>query len=151
MGAFWEIFGIVFLSSVKFLFAPSLAIGSGFGYLKTIVITFCGGSIGILFFYYFGYWMINKFKSKNKTTLSSEAKKKKIFTRTNKLIVRIKSKYGLMGLSFITPAIISIPVGSILAAKYFRKNPKTLSYLLLSLFFWCVLLTSISYLFKESF
>ena len=151
MGAFWEIFGIVFLSSVKFLFAPSLAISAGFGYLKTIVITFCGGSIGILFFYFFGTWVMKKIKPKNTSISISEKNKKKIFTRTNKMIVRIKAKYGLLGLSFITPAIISIPIGSILAAKYFRKNPKTLSYLLISLFFWCILLTSISYLFKQSF
>jgi hypothetical protein len=147
MGAFWEIFGLVLLSSVKFLFAPSVAIGAGFGYLQTIVITYCGGCLGILFFYFFGTFMMRKFSKKT----VSENRKKKIFTPTNKMIVKIKSKYGLIGLSFITPAIISIPVGTILAAKYFRKNPKTLSYLLTSLFIWCLFLSTLSYLLKASF
>lgn len=151
MGAFWEIFGIVLLSSVKFLFAPSIAVGAGFGYFKTIIITFSGGCMGILFFYFLGGWIMNKLKERKKLKGKVEIRKKKIFTKTNKLIVRIKSKYGLIGLSLITPGIISIPVGSILAAKYFRKDPKTLSFLIISLLFWAFALTSISYLFKQSF
>lgn len=148
MGAFWEIFGIVLLSSVKFLPAPFIAVASGFGYLKTIVITFSGGCIGILFFYFLGSVFFKKLGDSRKK--DGIKPKKKIFTRTNKFIVRIKSKYGLVGLSIITPAVISIPIGTILASKYFRKDPKTLTYLILSLLVWCFVLTSIAFFFKQS-
>lgn len=151
MGNFFEILAIVLLSSVKFLLAPSTAIAAGYGFLKTLVITFCGGSSGIIFFYYFGGWTLKKLGCMGvSTTKVNEASipKRKIFTKKNKWIIKIKSKFGLAGLSLITPGIISIPIGSILAAKYFRRNPNTLAYLVASVFLWSLALTSISMLFK---
>ena len=63
-------------------------------------------------------------------------KPKKKFSRKNKLIVRVKSRWGLIGLALITPTIISIPVGTLLAARYFGNNWRTLPYMLLSVVGW---------------
>ena len=154
MGTFFEILAIVLLSSVKFLLAPSAAVAAGHGFLKTIIITFSGGSCGILFFYYMGGWAVDKIScmiNGSKKQDSNSIQKKRIFTKKNKWIIKIKSKFGLAGLSIITPGIISIPVGSILAAKYFKKHPNTIAYLIISVFLWSVLLTSLSLLFKQNF
>ena len=63
-------------------------------------------------------------------------KPKKEFSRKNKLIVRVKSRWGLIGLALITPTIISIPIGTLLAARYFGSNWRTLPYMLLSVVMW---------------
>lgn len=144
MGGILEILGLFLLSSVKFLFAPSSTIALGYDLPKTIIITFCGGSFGITIFYFLGASISNWWAKHKKTPI----KKKKIFSSTNRKIVFIKNKYGLIGLCLITPGIISIPVGSILAAKYFRHDKKTFPYLILSLFIWCISLSVVSYYFK---
>ena len=149
--AIFEILAILLLSSVKFLFAPSAAVAAGYGFLKTIIITFSGGSCGILFFYYLGGWAVNKIScmiSGSKNQNFNAVQNKRIFTKKNKWIVKIKSKFGLAGLSIITPGIISIPVGAILAAKYFKKNPNTIAYLVASVFLWSLLLTFVSVFIK---
>ena len=139
-----EILGLFLLSSVKFLFAPASSIALGYDLPKTIIITFCGGSFGITIFYFIGSAIFNWWTKHKKTP----KKKKRVFTSTNRKIVFIKNKYGLIGLCLITPGIISIPVGSILAAKYFRHDKKTFPYLIASLFIWCISLSSLAYFFK---
>jgi membrane protein DedA with SNARE-associated domain len=144
MGGILEIMGLFLLSSVKFLFAPATAIALGYNLPKTIIITFCGGSFGITVFYYLGAAISNWWTKHKKTP----KKKKKVFTATNRKIVFIKNKYGLIGLCIITPGIISIPVGSILAAKYFRHDKRTFPFLIASLFIWCITLSMLAYFFK---
>ncbi len=144
MGGILEILGLFLLSSVKFLFAPASTIALGYDLPKTIIITFCGGSFGITIFYFLGSAISNWWAKHKK----APKKKKKIFTTTNRKIVFIKNKYGLIGLSLITPGIISIPVGSILAAKYFRHDKRTFPFLIASLFIWCMTLSSLAYFFK---
>lgn len=144
MGGILEILGLFLLSSVKFLFAPASTIALGYDLPKTIIITFCGGSFGITIFYFLGA-VISNWWAKHK---KQPKKKKKVFTKTNRKIVFIKNKYGLIGLCLITPGIISIPVGSILAAKYFRHDKRTFPFLIVSLFIWCITLSSLAYFFK---
>lgn len=144
MGGILEILVLFLLSSVKFLFAPASTIALGYDLPKTIIITFCGGSFGITIFYFLGAAISNWWTKHKK----APKKKKKIFTTANRKIVIIKNKYGLIGLSLITPGIISIPVGSILAAKYFRHDKRTFPLLIGSLFIWCITLSSLAYFFK---
>lgn len=77
--------------------------------------------------------------------------KKRNFSRMNKVIVNVKRKFGLIGLAIITPAIISIPIGCILAAKYFRTRSLTLPLLLLSTLLWSLFLSGIASLFGSPF
>ena len=64
-----------------------------------------------------------------------------MFTRTNRLIVRIKRGYGVKGLALLSPPILSIPITSILAAKYFRHDRRTLPLLLSSVVVWSFVLS----------
>jgi uncharacterized membrane protein len=66
---------------------------------------------------------------------------KRIFTRTNRTIVGVKHKYGLIGLAAIAPPTLSIPITAVLAAKYFRHDRHTLPTLLVSVLIWSVVLS----------
>lgn len=141
-----QLVGVFLISSTKFLFAPSTTVGFGYSYWETILITITGGWFGVLVFYFFGrvvvdLFMRNYFKKK-------DAQKPK-FTRTNKMIIKVKSKFGIVGLAFISPVTISIPVGSILAARYFGDNKLSIYYLMASIVFWSFTLTTISFYFKQ--
>jgi hypothetical protein len=58
------------------------------------------------------------------------------FTRSNKMIVRIRRKYGMVGIIVLTPIILSIPVGAFLGTKYFHHNYNFIPSMLLSIFLW---------------
>ncbi|HQQ94524.1 MAG TPA: hypothetical protein PLQ93_08210 [Bacteroidia bacterium] len=75
--------------------------------------------------------------------------KRKIFTRFNRRIVKIKNRFGLAGLAFISPMFLSIPLGTFLAERFFRKKIKIIFYFSVSVVFWVIslfLLSSFFYL-----
>lgn len=130
------------LAMVKFAFSQMTATGFGFGFVSTWVISTAGGCTGILLFFYGGGWfMARARRSKLRRQVEGRAAKPS-FTRTNRAIVRVKRSQGLSGLAFITPALISIPIGAVLAAKYFRHERRTLPIMLSSVAIWGLVFTA---------
>ncbi len=128
---------VILLSSVKFAMIFPLAILEyKMGILKTMLLTNLGGLLGIFFFSYIADILIHLWKKhisihirKYREKRGYNPKKKKIFTRKNRRIINIRSKYGLIGIAFATPVILSIPLGTFLIVRYFGKKPATLSWL----------------------
>lgn len=149
MGEWLQLVGLFLLSSTKFLFAPSTVTAAGYSYFETLLITILGGWFGILVFYYFGRILIELIMRKYFS--KKDKKQKSPFTFTNKLIVKTKIRYGIIGLALITPVTISIPVGAILAARYFSREKLTVPLLLFSIVLWSLILTTISVYFKGLF
>lgn len=135
-----RVVGLMLLSSVKFLFAPSTVYISGYSFLETILITVCGGTIGVFAFFYGGGVIFSLFRRPP----GEEKKKKKIFTKKNRVLIRIKNGYGLYGLALVSPCLISIPIGCLLAAKYFKHDKRTIPVFLAAVVFWSFVLTSIT-------
>ncbi len=140
-----EIVILLLLSSVKFALAVGyMLFNKGFGYFETVIILMVGGSIGVVAFYFFGEWIMLKW---NTFRRSSNPPKK--FTKTNRLIVKVRKKYGLIGLALLTPVLLSIPVGCIIAARYYRFSYKVLLTLLGAVVFWSFVLPLISLYYKS--
>src|SRR5690554_3232834 len=140
---FAKLFSVFFLSTVKFMWAPGAALISGFSIGETILITSLGGLTGITFFYFFGRWVIEKIEmiKRQSAVYSLPKRQRRIFTRRNRRIVKFKWSFGLIGLVFVTPAILSIPIGCVVAAKFYRHNRLTYPLLVLSTVIWSVGLT----------
>jgi membrane protein YqaA with SNARE-associated domain len=137
-----EILGLMLLSGTKFLLAPWTTMWTGYNFLETVLITSIGGIVGVLVFYHFGDWMNRKVQEwMNKRR--KERKPKKTFSKRNKLIVKTKITYGLVGLAVITPTVLSIPVGSIIAARLFRQNKLVLPVLMASVVIWSLFISVI--------
>ena len=58
----------------------------------------------------------------------------------NKIAEKIGKKYGLTLLAIITPIIISIPIGTLISLKLFPDKRRTISFLIISVIFWSLLL-----------
>jgi hypothetical protein len=144
-----KVFSVFLLSTVKFLFAPGTAIASGLTPFQTIVITSLGGMTGITIFYFFGHWVFRQIDAWRYRNLSR--KEKKVFTRRNRYIVKFKLSFGLIGLIIVTPAILSIPIGSVVAAKFYYENRYTYPLLLASTIVWSIGLTVFSATVKDQF
>ena len=131
-----KIFGLLVFSTLKFFFAPSMALLDGHGILETILIHVSGGYIGFVLFFFAGKFIVSWWRSIFKP------KKKKLFNKRNRLIIKIKSKYGLLGIAVLTPLILSIHVGAILASYYFPRAQKTLPIFFACIVIWSFILTS---------
>lgn len=143
-----QILLVIMLSATKFLTAPITSLNIGFGYLETLLITTVGGLIGVVFFFHLSsgiMLLMSKFSSK--TTKKKTNKPKKKFTWKNKMIIHIKREYGLIGLAALTPTLLSIPLGTFLAARYFPDQKKVLTYLSASVIVWSVIVSSVVIIF----
>lgn len=144
---------LLIAGATKFLFAPVIAECMGFNFSRSFFWTTTGGSIGILAFTFVGDWLIlgwkklvalikSLFLRQSPTDLLRIRPKK--FTRTNRFIVLIKKRFGLIGLALITPCIISIPIGTFVINRFYRSKLKILLTLFASLFVWSLLLNYFS-------
>ncbi len=149
LGDILEILGIFASSAIKFSFVGvPAAVYLNYSFAKSLTITISGGCTGAFFFVYASDWIIHKINHfKNKKHANAKPKKK--FTHSNKLIIRAKNKFGLLGIAILTPPLISIPVGSFLAVKYFKDKKKILRYMFASICVWGVLLYQFFHLFKK--
>ncbi len=75
-------------------------------------------------------------------------KRKKVFTNKNRRIVRIKQRYGLIGIAMITPLLLSIPVGTFLMIRYYQRSRFKFIALIASNIVWSVIYT-LFYLFWD--
>lgn len=129
--AFLSIFG---MGIIKFLFTPTYAYATfeGITEWQILVAMISGALFGFNLFYWFAeYFMLRAKKRQLKAILSGKKKRKKNFTRMNKLVVRMsRSKTGLVLLSSVGLMFMSIPIGAIILAKFYGN--KSSSYFIAS-------------------
>ena len=142
-----KILEVALIASVKFLLAPFEAERYGFNFKDSFLITTGGGIAGIIAFTFIGHaitYSWKKLKGLFKKKSALEVKSKRKFTSSNKLIVRIKMRYGLIGLIITTPSVISIPVGTIVIHHFYRKKVRNVLLLTVSLLVWSVILNGLA-------
>lgn len=76
--------------------------------------------------------------------------KKKKISSFHRRVIRVKQKFGLAGIAFITPIFLSTPVGAFLARRFFKDKRKIIIYLSAATVLWAFLLYFILYFFHES-
>lgn len=138
----WKAIMVFFLSTVKFALAFPLAYGAGLPFYWMFLSTTLGGISGILLFSNateaVTAWMTRR---RNR----GKGKTRKKFTKLNKWIVRAKHGYGLWGIALLTPVLLSIPVGTIIATRYYRhKKLRVVLVLSSAVVFWSLLLSTFS-------
>lgn len=115
-----------------------------FSFVETILWTNIGGIMGIYFFAFLSEkliaWWNRTFRKKAREN-KSPGKEKKIFTKKNRRIIRIKQQYGLIGIALSTPFLLSIPVGVFLVVRYYRSSKIKFACLVGSNIFWSVIYT----------
>ena len=137
----------VLLSIAKFIAAPFLMMmnptGEDWTWIETVLITTTGAAIGVFVFYHFGEWLsaqLSRFKFRT-------SKKKKVFTRSRRMFVRLKSRFGIVGLIMIS-VFISVPLTAILGARLYKHDKAAIPKLIIGFAVWSVLLTTIAYLIR---
>jgi len=136
-----EIGGIFLLSTVKFGFGGvPAAVFAGFHFFKAVTVTTAGGVTGSIIFANISEWALDswqKFRFKHMPYRRSGTSKS-IFE--SKLVQTVKKKWGLAGIAFLTPFILSIPIGTMIAVRFYHDKQKVISYMLISIALWDILL-----------
>jgi hypothetical protein len=118
-----------------------------FNFVKVMLVSWAGGIAGIILFTYLSEAIIKAIH--NYRARRNLIHRKRIFTKFNRRVIRVKQRFGLTGIAFITP-VIGTPVGAFIAERFYRNKRKVIIYLSLSVIFWSLLLYFIILLFYDS-
>jgi hypothetical protein len=126
-------FGIYFLSMFKFIAGPLLGNAAGYSIWEIILVTVSGMMTSVLIFTLIG--------SRFKKILSLRIKKKSpVFSKKNRTIVRIWSKYGEVGIAFFSPLLLTPIGGTLILVSFGTKKRKIYFHMLWSSLFWSFVL-----------
>ncbi|MEO9532865.1 MAG: hypothetical protein ABJG68_15040 [Crocinitomicaceae bacterium] len=130
------------MGTFKFLFAHwltyAMAEPTFFDLLQIFISTTAGAWVTMTIFYWSSEFFMKRAAAKRDAARKlaiqngTELKKKKTFTTMNKAIVWIKLKIGIYGITILAPLFLSIPIGSIVCAKFFGSQKKTFPLMLLN-------------------
>jgi len=127
----------VFLSSaLKFILGPITGYGLKLHFITIVVSTIGGMMASVVAFTYFGDWLRT---SLLKRFFNKKNHEEKPHGRFNGFI----KKYGLGGVAFLTPIILTPIGGTIIAVSLGKPKGKILLYMFISAVVWSLILTSL--------
>ncbi len=131
------ILAIIGLAGSKYIVALALIFAGDFNFWQSISLAIFGGMLGVIVFSYFGDALKNAwqriFPNKNQPD-------KIRMTKMKRAIVRVRKSYGLAGIAFLTPIILTVPVGAMLASTFYKNKLQVFAYMFAAFTFWSVLL-----------
>jgi hypothetical protein len=120
-----------------------------FNFWKAMAVSISGGVTGSIVFTYMSDVLI-KWTKRIKLKYFKTHKHPKIFTRKNRIIIKVKKRFGLYGVAFLAPILISIPVGAFLGDRFFRNKKKVILALSVAVVFWSLALYFLFLFFFEA-
>ena len=126
--------GLYLLACIKSIFPPLLGPAAGLNPLEIILTTIAGLMTSVLVFTFLG----EKIRTH---VFPIFVKRPKRFSRKSRRMVRIWRRYGIVGVCFLTPLILSPPGGALLVATVGAPRKQVFLYMFLSGVFWSVLWT----------
>lgn len=112
-----------------------------YSFPKTMAVACAGGIAGNIVFTYLSAAIlkaIHNFRVKRNLI-----HRRKIFTPFNRRVIRVRLKFGLAGIAFITPILLSTPIGAFIAERFYRDKKKIILYLSAATVFWALALYSV--------
>jgi hypothetical protein len=119
-------------------------------YLLALLSSCTGAIFGTVVFTYLSAGLL-KWWDQLKEKWFTSKHPKKIFTKSNRRVLRIKHRFGLIGIAILTPIFLSIPIGAFLAERFYKDKKKVIVYLSVSALFWCFTLYFLYLFFYTSF
>lgn len=134
------------------MFTPLGGPAAGLTFFETYFVCVAGGSFGAAVFFFSGSYFINRAEEKYEAQKSkflkdgTPFKRKKKFTKMNRLVIKMKSRLGIVGISFWVPFLLSVPIGSIITAKFYGHDRRTYPLIVVGMFVNGVLTTGVAFL-----
>ncbi len=123
---------VLLVSSLKFVAGPLLGKGYGLPWWQTSIFTFIGMMLSVIIFstiaraFFYKYVKGVFFKNEKK------------FSPAKRRIVKVWQKFGIRGVAFLTPILLT-PIGGAIVASSFGERPiKIFAYMAISAAFWAL-------------
>jgi hypothetical protein len=134
-----QILLIFLLSIVKYGFGLFTAVNSNLGWWKSILANLVGGAIGVWMFTYFGtiikqWW--------NRRTGAKPIDKTSFWYQFQMIL---KDRFGLIGIAILSPIILTIPVGVVLALQLTNNRKKIFFYIYAGCIVWSAIFYAVGY------
>ena len=138
MSIFLKILVVISLSGFKFMIAiPLSAYTYDFNFIQTLIFSIVGGGLGVFLFSALSNKINRLFPKKKKIKRTKKRGVKEIIT------IKTARKYGVYGIAAITPILLSIPIGTLIALRFFPEKKKTVPILMSSVVIWSLILSVI--------
>lgn len=122
-------FGIYLMTLFKFIAGPVLGSVAGYSLLEIMLVTVSGMMSSVVVFTFLGEWLKRQWDMRF-------SRKRLVFSKKNRRIVRVWQKSGAAGVAFLTPLLLT-PIGGTLVMTSFGVHRKIiLSYMLISSIWW---------------
>lgn len=131
---------VLFLSTFKFVVAPGVGFGAGLSFVETVAANVLGAWLSAALFAALAGAMMRRAAARRRG-------ERRIFTRKNKWIVRLKrSRWGFLLVVALCPTFLSVPLGTIVTMKFYGHRRATVPAILGSLAAWSLLFTGLVHL-----
>jgi len=141
------------LATIKFMFSAIPGPALGLNYAETVISIFIGAVISGAFFFFSAEYFMQRAQNKRRRLLQEALNKgetiaqKRVFSRMNKGVVRLKLRFGKIGICFWAPFLLSVPIGSIIVAKFYGKYSFTFLYVIIGMLINSLITSFIVYVF----
>lgn len=137
-------FSIVYVPSMlKFIFGPLGGYAAKLHVVTTIISTVAGTMTVVFLLSFAGDWI-------QKKVLNRFYPNRKRFSERNRRFVGIWKKYGVAGVAFLTPLILTPIGGTLLAISFGSTRDKLILYMFISASAWSTIFSLAIYLFGNN-
>lgn len=136
-------------SALKYMFGIAhTTVIFNLGFIPSMLLTVGGGMVGVWAFGFFdkklrGWW--HHWRGDDK-------KIKKIkFTKNKRRMVRFRDKFGLAGIAFLTPVLLSVPIGTFMALRLTHNMYRISFFMFVSFIIYSLVFCGLYYGFHDFF
>ncbi len=144
MSLSWSKILTVFISSaLKPVVGIPAAVELGFGFWEAFIVCSLAGIFGTITFSFLIEGILKMYQKFVQRNFPNRKNRK--FSWGNRLIIKIKKTFGLVGIAFIAPPLLSVPLGVFLCIRFFNDRPKVITWMSISVTFWAAVLYFLYY------
>ncbi|MEN9612738.1 MAG: hypothetical protein RLZZ628_3552 [Bacteroidota bacterium] len=136
---FAKYFSVIAVSMLKFAGGPLTGLALQLGWVETAICSVIGMMITVVLVVYSGD-LLRKFFKKDKA---------KRFTKMTRLGVKIRQKFGLVGIAFLTPILFTPVVGATLSVAFRYDKKAIFGQMFFSAVVWAFIQTLFFYFVKD--
>lgn len=136
----------------KFMFTPIAGPGAGLSFFETFICCLLGGYFSASIFYFSSSYFMGihqKRKARKRQYYENlgiaNFKQRKVFNATNKRVIRVKNGFGKWAVCWLFPLFLSIPLGTIIVAKFYKHHKNTYRWIIAGITINGLLITSATY------
>lgn len=125
---------VYLVSMVKFFGGPVTGVTLGLSYTESVLLTVAGMMTSVVIFSIIGRAFSKRVSARRRS------KSIPVFSKKNRRVVQIWKKFGITGVAFLTPILLTPIFGTVVAALFGASRKHIFLHMLWSAFFWSALL-----------